>query len=64
MHLQRDTRKKIIRDALISLFIYALPVVLMFLSFYITGKKPWLKKIQKNSTTIIHHKTSFHDKNS
>jgi hypothetical protein len=64
MHLQKDTRQKIIRDALISLFIYALPVVLMFLTFYITGKKPWLHKPQKNTTTIIHHKISYHDKNS
>lgn len=55
MHLPKETRQKIIRDALISVFIYALPVVLMFLSFRATGKKPWLNQTSKNSTTIVHH---------
>lgn len=55
MHLQRETKLKIIRDALISVFIYALPVILMFLSFRVTGKKPWLNQAPKNSTTIVHH---------
>jgi hypothetical protein len=54
MHLQKETKQKIIRDALISLFIYALPVILMFLTFYLTGKKPWLNLPQKNSATIVH----------
>ncbi len=64
MQLQTDTKQKIIRDILVSLFIYALPVLLMFLSFYTTGKKPWLQKTQKNSNTIIQPKISYHDKNS
>jgi hypothetical protein len=55
MPLQKETRQKIIRDALISLFIYALPVILMFLSFYISGKRPWLNQPKKNSTSIVHH---------
>src|SRR5262245_17046284 len=33
--------QKITRDALISVFIYALPVVLMFLTFYAIGSRPW-----------------------
>ncbi|MCW3119090.1 MAG: fatty acid hydroxylase [Chitinophagaceae bacterium] len=44
MKLQKETAQKITRDIIISLFIYALPVVLMFLTFYITGEKPWDKK--------------------
>lgn len=55
MQLQKETKQKIIRDITISLFLYALPVILMFMSFYITGKKPWLNQAKKNSTTIIHH---------
>ena len=54
MQLQKETRQKIIRDILISLLIYALPVVLMFLSFYATGSKPWLKQPQKDSIHIVH----------
>ena len=49
MQLPKETARKIARDAIISLFIYALPVVLMFLTFYITGQKPW----QKKTTTAI-----------
>jgi hypothetical protein len=55
MQLQKETKQKIIRDITISLFLYALPVILMFLTFYITDKKPWLNKEKKNPTTIIHH---------
>jgi sterol desaturase/sphingolipid hydroxylase (fatty acid hydroxylase superfamily) len=33
--------QKITRDALISVLIYALPVVLMFLILYATGSRPW-----------------------
>ncbi len=55
MQLQKDTKQKIIRDITISLFLYALPVILMFLSFYITGKKPWLNQTKKNSITIVQH---------
>jgi hypothetical protein len=52
MQLQKETRQKIFRDALISLLLYALPVILMFLSFYISGKKPWLNQPQKNSINV------------
>jgi hypothetical protein len=45
------TQQKIIRDVLISLVLYALPVILMFLSFKITGQRPWKTHIalSKNS---------------
>jgi len=43
MKLQKETSQKIVRDAAISIFLYALPVILMFLTFYITGQKPWEK---------------------
>lgn len=52
MQLGKDTKKKIIRDVSISLLIYSLPVILMFLSFHITGKKPWLNQAKKDTTTI------------
>jgi preprotein translocase subunit YajC len=55
MQLENATRQKIIRDILVSLFIYALPVLLMFLSFYVKGSRPWQKQTQKNSIHILNH---------
>jgi hypothetical protein len=55
MRLPKETKQKIFRDILISLFLYALPVILMFLSFYLTGKKPWLNQGKQVSTTIVNH---------
>jgi len=43
MPIEKDTAKKITRDILISLLLYALPVLLMLLSFYISGERPWRK---------------------
>ena len=42
--MQKSIADRIIRNAFLSLFIYALPVLLMLLTFYVTGEKPWLKK--------------------
>jgi len=44
MKMEKPIADRIFRNALLSLFIYALPVLLMLLTFYITGEKPWLKK--------------------
>ena len=55
MALDKKTKQKIFRDLVVSLFIYALPMILMFLSFHLTGKKPWLDQAPKSSTTIVHH---------
>ena len=44
------TQRRILRDVLISVFIYALPVVLMFLSFKISGHRPWKDKPAINNT--------------
>ncbi|OJY96918.1 MAG: sterol desaturase [Sphingobacteriales bacterium 40-81] len=37
----KNTTVNITRDAVTSIFIYALPVVLMFVYFKITGQQPW-----------------------
>ena len=50
MKIDDQTRKQLIRNVLLSLFIYALPVALMFLSFYISGSRPWQKK-----AVMVHH---------
>lgn len=36
--------RRIVKNALISLLIYALPVVAMFFVFYIRGERPWKKQ--------------------
>ncbi|UPK66590.1 hypothetical protein [Chitinophaga filiformis] len=41
MKTDNITKQRIIRDALISIVLYALPVLLMLLSFRISGEKPW-----------------------
>lgn len=51
MKLEKEVAQKIARDATISLFIYALPVLLMLLSFRITGQKPWLNKAKPQTVT-------------
>lgn len=43
MKMQPHIIKRIIKNALISLLIYALPVLVMFLVFYIRGERPWQK---------------------
>ena len=43
MKLEKALRLKIQRNLLASLLLYALPLVLMFTVFYITGNKPWLE---------------------
>jgi hypothetical protein len=53
MRLPKEMKEKIFRDAVVSLLLYALPVILMFLSFKITGKKPWLNQPKKNNTIIV-----------
>ncbi len=50
MKTPKSTVQKIFRNAILSLFIYALPVILMFITFYIKGEKPWLKKDTKQQT--------------
>jgi preprotein translocase subunit YajC len=46
MKIEPAVKKRIIRNALLSLFIYVLPIALMFLTFYFTGQRPWEKQQQ------------------
>lgn len=41
MELQPHVRNKILRDVVVSLLLYVLPVLLMFAAFAITGQRPW-----------------------
>ncbi|MEI6948935.1 hypothetical protein V9K67_17235 [Paraflavisolibacter sp. H34] len=53
--MEKELRKKIARNAALSLFIYALPLLLMFLSFYLTGQRPWIKAGKPAAATTQNH---------
>jgi len=46
MKLEQATKVQIAKNALLSLLLYILPIVLMFGTFAITGQRPWEKKQQ------------------
>ena len=56
MKTPKSTIQQIAKNALLSLFIYALPVLLMFITFRLKGEKPWLKK--DNKTTTVPERSS------
>ena len=45
--------QRIVRNALLSVFLYSLPVLLMFVTFYVTGQRPWENKAKKAYSTSI-----------
>jgi len=51
MKLDQETARKLTRDISISILIYALPVLLMLLTFHLTGQRPWKEK----NTTYLHN---------
>ncbi|MFI5138621.1 MAG: hypothetical protein ACHQIM_12415 [Sphingobacteriales bacterium] len=55
MKIETEVKKSIIRNVVLSLFIYSLPIVLMFLTFYVTGQRPWEKnnhQVKENIKSI------------
>jgi hypothetical protein len=50
MRMEPQIAKRIFRNILVSLFIYALPIILMLLTLYFTGQRPW----EKNSKPVTH----------
>jgi hypothetical protein len=57
MEIDNNTKKSIARNVFLSLFIYVLPVLLMFLSFYISGKRPWEQKGRSSINQSANHLT-------
>ena len=51
MKMETRITKRIFRNVLLSLFIYALPIILMWLAFYFSGAKPWKKTAKSGSQT-------------
>jgi hypothetical protein len=62
MRMEDRIRDRIIKNAFLSIFIYGLPVVLMFLTFSITGQRPWEKK-QKEKEKVRTEKTNSPSQN-
>ena len=59
MKLEESTKKQIVRNASLSLFLYILPIALMFGTFAITGQRPWEKKQhQHKQENTVKTKTS------
>ncbi|GAB3930391.1 hypothetical protein [Larkinella terrae] len=52
MKMEPRIARRIVRNALLSVFLYALPVLLMFITFYFTGQRPWEKKAQKKTQLV------------
>ncbi|MBB5644930.1 hypothetical protein [Pedobacter cryoconitis] len=52
MKIEEPVKQRIIKNVFVSLFIYALPILLMFFTFYFTGQRPWLKKAVKTSQNL------------
>jgi hypothetical protein len=50
MQIEPEVRRSIIRNIGLSLAIYALPIVLMFGTFYVRGERPWAKSHTSNSS--------------
>jgi preprotein translocase subunit YajC len=44
MKMAPETRQRIVKNAFLSLFIFLLPIALMFITFYFSGERPWEKK--------------------
>jgi hypothetical protein len=62
MKIDPATKQQIIRNALLSLFIYILPIALMFITFSITGQRPWEKKtVKKENVKSITNKTNLNN---
>jgi len=54
MQIEKQLAIKIAKNAVLSLFIYALPILLMLGWFYIRGEKPWQQSNKQNNENIFH----------
>lgn len=46
MKMEPHIARRIFKNILLSLFIYALPISLMLLTFYFNGERPWKNKLK------------------
>ncbi len=58
MRMEPKIASRIVKNALLSLLIYVLPILLMFLTFYFNGQQPWKKKTKQEVKTTVNNKNS------
>ena len=62
MKVDAETKQKIVKNVLLSLFLYILPIALMFITFSITGQRPWKDKpVKKEITKSSTNKTNLNN---
>ncbi len=62
MKIETAVKQRIIRNAFLSLFIYVLPIALLFLTLYFTGQRPWEKKtLKKENVKSINTKNNLNN---
>lgn len=49
MKMEPKIARRIAKNVLLSLFIYALPVAAMLLALYVNGQRPWKRKTEANA---------------
>jgi sterol desaturase/sphingolipid hydroxylase (fatty acid hydroxylase superfamily) len=56
MKMDPDVQRRMIRNAVLSLFIYALPVLLMSLTLFLSGSRPWetVRAVTASGSTLGH----------
>ena len=60
MKLEKANKDRIVRNVILSLFIYLLPIALLFISLKISGQRPWEKKNTKaNNTKLFTNKPNL-----
>jgi sterol desaturase/sphingolipid hydroxylase (fatty acid hydroxylase superfamily) len=59
MQIDPAVRKSIIKGISLSVFIYALPVALLFLSFSISGHKPWENPLSATQSWFLHRWSDY-----
>lgn len=60
MQIETATKQRIVKNTFLSLFIFIVPILAMFITFYFTGERPWLKQKKEQSKEI---NTSINKKN-
>jgi preprotein translocase subunit YajC len=61
MKMETSTKQRIAKNAFLSLFLFLLPILAMFVTFYFTGERPWENKKQqqlKDNNTSVTKKTN------
>jgi hypothetical protein len=55
MKMQPAIASRMIKNILLSILIYALPVLLMLFSFYLSGERPWISHQKENISNESKH---------